>query len=400
MYYLFKIIGLPYNWFYFKRKVYFLNKTKQKRKVRGPIIFVSNYHSNKDYTSLYFLYYFKKIVPIVGDDAFKNGRFKAHILKRAGALNINDPECWLKAEKLLKKGKKIVVYPDSFPFEKRNDFSYIKIARALNIPLLPIYSDGHYSFKRRNHMMIGTPIFVESEDETDLLAANESINSMLKKMGELTEKRSKTPVFSFKFLFWDYGRFIVYSHLNIYYRVKVHDYGITHKFSKIDGPIILASSHSSFADPVVLISTFWRRRVQMLIAEAVYNNHKVMSFGLNGLGGIKISRGENDLKALSKCNNALNFGRALLIFPEGHINRDDDLKNFKNGTSMISARTKTPVLPIYIKPRKHWYHRYHVYVGEMIEPPLFNINAINEHGDIVRLKINELKKEAETEIKK
>ena len=67
---------------------------------------------------------------------------------------------------------------------------------------------------------------------------------------------------------------------------------------------------------------------------------------------------------------------------------------------MIAARTKTNVVPVYIKPRKHWYNRVHVYIGEMIDPPAFNIQAINEHGEIIRLRINDLKKEAETEVKK
>ena len=412
IYWVAKITGLPYDWLFYTRKVYFENRTKQKKRVKGGALFVSNHHSSKDFISLYFMYFFKRIRPVVGEQVFHQNAITTLMLKASKAIKVSsnplDVSYINECVRLLKKGKKIVIYPEAhyaltdelLPFNP----SFVKIAYDADVPIVPLYTDGQYSIKKRNHVMVGVPLYVkdvvEDDSKENIIKVSEMVKERIQKMQITTKKRAKTPLFYGKLFLMDLARIWEHTHFSIFYRVKVHDLGVSHKFSKIEGNVVIASNHTSFKDPTIIMSTFWRRRVHMLIADVVYGNKKLRTWALNTLGGIKISRETNDLKALSRCVEVLNSGRALLVFPEGHINRDENVDAFKNGASMIAARTASPILPVYIKPRKHWYNRTHVYVGEMITAPKFNMNVINENGELIREAISSLEKEANSIVKK
>ena len=60
-----KVTGAPLNWIFFKRKVYFENRAKQKRKIKGGALIVSNHKSFWDYITLFFLFFRYKVRPVV-----------------------------------------------------------------------------------------------------------------------------------------------------------------------------------------------------------------------------------------------------------------------------------------------------------------------------------------------
>ena len=61
----------------------------------------------------------------------------------------------------------------------------------------------------------------------------------------------------------------------------------------------------------------------------------------------------------------LERGNMVSMFPEGHINvEQDELNPFKGGIVMMAYKANVPIRPVYLEKRKHWYSRLRLYVGE------------------------------------
>jgi len=136
---------------------------------------------------------------------------------------------------------------------------------------------------------------------------------------------------------------------------------------KIKGGAIIAANHTSFLDPFIVGVTFWYRRTHMLVAEIVMGN-KLRSMLLKGVGGIKIDRNVTDLEAIKESVSVLKNGRLLAIFPQGGINTADNVDSIKSGAAFMALRAGVPIIPMYIKPKAHWYERRTVIIGETVYP--------------------------------
>ena len=112
---------------------------------------------------------------------------------------------------------------------------------------------------------------------------------------------------------------------------------------------------------------------------------------------MEIDRDNFSLGSLKEINNHLLMGDMVTMFPEGHVNiTPDQLNSFKGGIVMMAYKTHSPILPIYITKRKHWWNRLHVYMGEQIdvnaylEGKPFNVNTIKEASQYLHEKEQEL----------
>ena len=403
VFFMMKVTGAPLNWIFFKRKVYFENRAKQKRKIKGGALIVSNHKSFWDYITLFFLFFRYKVRPVVSHLIYHKNPVLKFCLNCVKAIVVGkdmlDMAYIDKVEELLKKGKKIVIYPEGH-FALKDELlpfstSYIKIAYDTGVPIIPIYTDGRYGLFKRNHVMVGTKIYVNDLIDGELNKENiEKVNDYFTKyIWELRRKmnvRKKNPTFRFKNLPMDLGRIWAYTHFSPIFRVHIHDKANNYHYHKLDGPVLLASNHHSFADPVILLLAFNRRRVHFLAAKEVFQGHKIRAKLLKGLGAIEIDRDIFDIEAISKSVDVLNNGRMLLIFPEGHIVHSEGKDAFKNGAMMIASRSKSPILPIYICKAKHKFSARHIYTGELIDPPTLQMKSLNETSKILEDRIEEL----------
>ena len=410
-FFLMKTTGLLPEWIFFKRKTYFENRTNQKRKLpKGGVLIVSNHRSFYDYLSTFFVFYFYKIRPVVSTAFYKNNPVLRFCLKCVGAIvvsdNMLDTSYIDETINLLKKGKKVIIYPEGH-FALKDELlpfapSYIKIAYEANVPLITMYTDGHYSLFKRNHMMIGQRYHVH--EMVGSILTKDKINELndyfVKNIGELRRKtliRIKNPLLRFKDLPMDLGRIVAYLHFGPIFRVHTHDQAKIQKYHQIDGPFIIASNHVSFSDPLVLMCAFFRRRLHILMAEEVHENRRLRKSLLKGIGGIYINRHIFDINAINECCDTLGRGRAILIFPEGHITRDGTSDNFKDGVGMIASRSNVPVLPIYIVRRNKWIKTHHIFTGELIYPTSSSMKSVKELSKIIEERINDLKIKANSE---
>jgi len=112
------------------------------------------------------------------------------------------------------------------------------------------------------------------------------------------------------------------------------------------GGVIIASNHGSFWDPPVL-GVVLERPLRYMTRASFF---KVPLFGglIRSLGAFPVRRGTADLFGLRTAEAALARGEVLLVFPEGGRMKDGRLHSALPGLGLLVARTRAPVVPVYV----------------------------------------------------
>ena len=193
----------------------------------------------------------------------------------------------------------------------------------------------------------------------------------------------KAKLVDFRRFFMDVAR-IVCIPLPFIFRIKkVTPEGAPYR-EKIRGGALLAANHTRFADPFVVATAFWYRRAYFFVAEVVMKNPVIATL-LRGVGAIKIERGSVDLDAIKKSVSVMKEGRLLIVFPQGGITQTEDVQSIKSGSALMALQAQTPIIPLYICPKKHWYERQLVVVGNTINPADICSKKVPALGDIHKI---------------
>ena len=114
-----------------------------------------------------------------------------------------------------------------------------------------------------------------------------------------------------------------------------------------NGPYVLAGNHTKWLDSVMLVSVAPRNQVHFLAKEELW--HGKGWIVVKAMGCIPVNRKIHDKDALIKAYEYLNNGNCIGIFPEGTINRTDDIiMPFKIGAVKMAKDTNTKIVPFVI----------------------------------------------------
>ena len=121
------------------------------------------------------------------------------------------------------------------------------------------------------------------------------------------------------------------------------------------GRLVLAGNHTNYLDSLMLISVV-PRQVHFMAKDALFKGF--VGFFLRGVGGIPVNRKIHDKDALINAKKTLDMDLCVGIFPEGTINRTDDIiMPFKIGAVKMSHDTDSTIVPFIITGEYKWFRR-------------------------------------------
>lgn len=387
-----KITGFLPALIFFKPKVYWESDTK---KLPKSFILVSNHKSLLDFALYLIVFPFRTIHFLMAEVLYNKGKLFSFLLNSWGGIKVErtEQDFSFVADSLevLDAGGNVGIFPESrlpvngkpWPFTTSTAF----IAMQTDTPILPVYTFGGYSLFRRTKVCIGKPFYVSEYINKDL-SHQEQLNVITKalekkvySLKQVAEEKSKRhSLFSLSRLPMDLARLVCATLIPILRIKKITPEGVKYT-KKVKGGAIVAANHTSFVDPFVVGVTFWYRRLFFLVAEIVMKG-KLRSLLLRGVGAIKIDRNNADIEAVNKSIKRLEEGFLLTVFPQGGINKADNIDTIKSGAVLMAIRSGVPIIPIHILPRKKWYNTRTVVIGNAINPKDFYTKKFPSTTDI------------------
>jgi len=159
----------------------------------------------------------------------------------------------------------------------------------------------------------------------------------------------------------------VLTHLVCRYRVSGREHVPT------SGPLLVVANHLSWYDPIILALVL-RRRVWFFAKIEVFR-WPIVGWLCRLTGQIPVHRGEGDRAALEKALAYLREGKALLYFPEGTVERQEQMIAAHTGMAMLAVRTGATVLPVghtgtrrILRSLRSWFPPVTIHIGEPLVP--------------------------------
>ena len=158
------------------------------------------------------------------------------------------------------------------------------------------------------------------------------------------------------------------------------------KRKKLKGRVLICSNHIGFTDPLFLNCVFWYRRVYFLAMQELFST-KLKRFFFNAVKCIPVDRANFSMATFHAVTDRLKSGKAVLIFPEGQVNRNEsEILAFKSGAVLMAATSNAPILPVYIVKRDKWYKRAVAVIGDPVNfteiygerPSMLDMRAASE----------------------
>lgn len=205
----------------------------------------------------------------------------------------------------------------------------------------------------------------------------------------------KAPLISIKYFFYDFIRLTGWPLLLFFRPKKIY-------FSKeakcgFKGGFILMANHNSMKDPFYLIASLFSRRHHFITTNEVCSTKWKRFLFKTCFLCIEINREQFSMSSFKEITKHLEMGNMVSMFPEGHINvEQDELNPFKGGIVMMAYKANVPIRPVYLEKRKHWYSRLRLYVGEKftvkehLNGKSFNSNTVKEIANELQQKEKEL----------
>ena len=81
----------------------------------------------------------------------------------------------------------------------------------------------------------------------------------------------------------------------------------------------------------------------------------------------------------------LKDGDLLAVFPQGGITAGEEIQSVKSGAVLIALQAGVPIIPMHIYPRKHWYSRRVVVIGDPVDPKALIQKKFPSTADIERV---------------
>ena len=204
-----KLTGLPVQYFYFHKKIYYEDKKHTSRKIKSGALIVSNHTSVYDYPLVMYTFLKRTIHTLVAEVIYEKGSFMTHLMNGLGAIRVDrnsyDFRFMQEMIDVLNNNKVGLVYPESrIPQEDEIgtllDFkpSYVYLALQTGAPIIPVYTNGVYGKlkkqkKDRARIIIGKKFYINDlydsnkSEKENIEFINDYVKNKIKSLGEQLE---------------------------------------------------------------------------------------------------------------------------------------------------------------------------------------------------------------------
>ncbi len=198
-----KVTGILPALVFFKPKVHLIGNAK--RKLPRPCILISNHKSLMDFVLYLVVFPFRTIRFLMAEVLFNKGKLFAGFLYSLGGIRVDrdDLDFGFVSDSIevLDNGGTLGVFPEGrlpinskpWPFTVSAAF----IASHSTAPIVPVYTDGNYSIKKRSNVAIGEEFYlsdhiIEGLDEQEQLKhLTEVLEQKVYALKDEMEKRNK-----------------------------------------------------------------------------------------------------------------------------------------------------------------------------------------------------------------
>lgn len=119
-----------------------------------------------------------------------------------------------------------------------------------------------------------------------------------------------------------------------------------------EGPLIIATNHSSFIDPWLVVSYVPRNPIRYLVTARWYYRSTFWKWFFDENACVPAAL-EDPVETIGRSVEALRDGAAVGIFPEGRISYDGKIQRGRAGIGWAAALTGAPVVPAAIRGSFH-----------------------------------------------
>lgn len=160
------------------------------------------------------------------------------------------------------------------------------------------------------------------------------------------------------------------------------------EFLPTDNNFILAGNHTSYLDPLLLISST-DKTIHFLAKDSLLRGIKGILF--KNMGIIPVNRKIHDKNALKTAEEELLNKKVIGIFPEGTINKTEDITiPFKIGAVKMAQDTDTLLVPFTITGKYKIFRK--SVVIEFYKPYKINDNLTSENTKLREFISDELER--------
>lgn len=172
-------------------------------------------------------------------------------------------------------------------------------------------------------------------------------------------------------MFYEIARGLVSFVFHIHFKIKVEG---KENIPEEKGGYIIASNHVSNNDPP-MVGVVFKGKYTFMAKDELFHVNKLFTWLITKLGAFPVKRGSKDFSSLDKAIDSLKEGRIFVIFPEGTRSKTGELGKPKSGVTLVAARAKVPVVPVFVKyGRKKFRRNAVVCIGKQIPAEEFEID--------------------------
>lgn len=172
--------------------------------------------------------------------------------------------------------------------------------------------------------------------------------------------------FSFVFLIHDISKILLALPGLLWFRPKII-YENKEAKKRIRGGALVIANHIGFFDPIYLQYCIWYRRHHFVCLDEFFKGKLWWMFKV--FLCIPINKQNISIKTFKDIIAHLKCDELVTLFPEGQIeSTEGELNAFKSGMILMAVQSGKPIVPVYIKQRKHFYNRLRMCVGQAVDP--------------------------------